>query len=305
LLAGFTEKRLLDEEHESVRSHLSQCTGCATLVDLLAAEAAPIAAHTTPQRSGEIAGASPRASWLFLKAAGLLLVAGLTAAGILAFRTPRSSEEELARWAAVIGFPPLSRAERAGGEAVLRGIGEDVTVFPSQTILETRPNFHWRAVEGVTEYEVTLHTADLQPRWSRRTAAPPLAFPAGEAPLEPGSHWNWSVAFEGPLGRQRSPENGKSFRVVSTEVAKEFAAKRAAVLDQVPAPLQSLVLAHLAAHLKLYREAASAAVAYWHERPGDRVGRETLEHVKRRLLGASAASGEWTLETWIGTLSEE
>ncbi len=64
------------------------------------------------------------------------------------------------------------------------------------SILDVRPTFRWRPVEGATRYRVLLSSAEGT-GWEREvTADSSLAYPADADPLAPGSSCSWSVVAE-------------------------------------------------------------------------------------------------------------
>lgn len=175
----------------------------------------------TPLESGDRVGVGPRSSaTLFfndgniieLGAGSSMTIGGRIAAGTVAGRERLPREAFLSvrnfrlagsRERGLVAVPTL----RSGDDAAL-----PEPTSPRQTdVLASRPDFHWRAVDGAVRYTVTL----LGPNgelWTRTTRGTSLDYPADAAELPAGEYvWDvLAIAADGPAGKASS-----TFHVVS------------------------------------------------------------------------------------------
>ena len=108
--------------------------------------------------------------------------------------------------------------------------GAAVIVAPRRsTVLETRPDLRWRAVNGARKYRVTVAATAGKELWMRETTALELAWPADAAPLETGGDYTWTIdALDGTkVVRSESIE----FRVASEELAGSVRANVARIQE--------------------------------------------------------------------------
>lgn len=113
-------------------------------------------------------------------------------------------------------------ARSAGGrQGMIRPIpGEPTLVAPRNglTVTGARPTFSWMPVDGVTEYTLQLRKVDGGRPARFEVAGTEWTLPAGEAALEAGAEYAWTVAPKG--GR---PTREQRFRVMGPEDGQALA----------------------------------------------------------------------------------
>lgn len=97
--------------------------------------------------------------------------------------------------------------------------GEPVLVAPRNGIKISgqRPTFSWMAVDGATGYTLQLRTAGAPPRRFQVGKATEWTLPAGEAALEAGKEYLWTIA---PAGGR--PTREVPFTVIGGDARKQL-----------------------------------------------------------------------------------
>jgi hypothetical protein len=139
----------------------------------------------------------------------------------------------------------------------------------------------------VTNWTVTLKTAEGDALWTEETGQPSLPFPAPRKALAPGIRYICDVRGAGPLGAE---EAQRAFDVAGEDERRAFAECEREVERHVPARVRHLVLAQVALHRGLYAIAQTEAERFARATPGDAFGTETLAAV-RRAIGEPSAGG--------------
>ena len=93
-------------------------------------------------------------------------------------------------------------------------------------LLDGRPSFHWRAVEGATRYRVSVSGDDGE-LWDREVAATMLEYPSDVAALTPGGDFLWEVRALSDHGELRREET--SVRVLAAADADSVRASLARI----------------------------------------------------------------------------
>lgn len=296
LLAAFAEGRLLAFELATVEAHVAACEECREAVALLMeAETAPAAGEeSVPVRW--TAPPPSRWSWSrgFAAAAGILVLAGL--AGWVLWRDgtepgPPGTDARLVAAAADLrrsdpglfsGFAPLSAAELAASPPVVRSGGPVKALSPAGTVLATRPAFRWEADREDAVSELTLMTNDGRAVWKRRVPSgrgtQTFDYPGDAPPLEAGGAYLFEIG--GETG---------GFRVATDDLRALHGRRMSAIDAAVPAPLRHLLKTHVALRHDLLAEAETAVREHLRGDPGERVGRDTLRFLLRKI---GAAEGE-------------
>jgi hypothetical protein len=185
--------------------------------------------------------------------------------------------------------------------STLRGSGDRVPLLlaPRKTeVLEARPSFAWRAVDGATRYRLSVsgETGEL---WTREVAATRLDYPADVAELAAGADYLWEIqAFSdrGALAREDS-----YFRVVESTEAERVRADLARISTSAggdeSAAVQFLSGSYLFGR-GLYRDAAAHFEKLCRLSPESPAPHEALGNVYRAvgLTDQAAAAYEKALD---------
>ena len=279
LVAGLAEGRLVEFEAEAVAGHVATCGACRTLVAELV-RGGP--AYGFPAPGPRPAPSHPAIRWFVGLAAAAVIVAAVT---IFAGRphdtreTVMASVRDLAaaRPDLFAEFEPLTSGRSAPPSPTR---GALALYAPAGTILDARPVFRWEAVPGVTNWTVTLKTAEGDELWTEEAAQPSLAFPVARKALAPGIRYICDVRGAGPLGAE---EAQRVFDVAGENERREFEECEHEIERLVPARVRHLVLAQLALHRGLYAVAQTEAERFARAAPGDEFGAETLAAVHRAV----------------------
>jgi hypothetical protein len=167
----------------------------------------------------------------------------------------------------------------------MRSAGE-VSAFlvtPRKTeLLEGRPSFGWRAVEGATRYRVTLSGEEGE-RWTREAQKPALEFPADAAVLTAGDYL-WEVralSDKGEVAREES-----YFHVMTGEESADVRSN----LDRIGAsvgganrPATHFLAGSYLFGRGLYRDAATHFLALAELSPDSSAPHEALGNVYRAV----------------------
>jgi hypothetical protein len=279
LVAGLAEGRLLEFEADAVAEHVGGCGACRSLVAELV-RGGPVYGFPVP-------GARPaRRGHLMRWLVGLASASGLVAAVTIAAGRPRDTRETVLASARHLAaarpdlfgeFEPLTSGRSAPPSPTR---GALALYAPAGTVLDTRPVFRWESVPGVTNWTVTLKTAEGDVVWTEETGQPSLPFPASRKTLAPGIRYICNVRGASPLGAEQAQ---RAFDVAGEVERRAFAECEHEVERLVPATLRHLVLAQVALHRGLYAVAQTEAERFARAAPGDAFGAETLAAVRRAI----------------------
>ena len=117
----------------------------------------------------------------------------------------------------------LKDSRVAGGRAastVLRSGTNHLELqsLSNTAVLESRPTFRWRSVEGAAAYKVKLWDENDQQIWQGESATSTLSYPADAPALKPGIEYLWAVTTN--VNDTRYKGEGV-FRLLADEKSKE------------------------------------------------------------------------------------
>lgn len=144
----------------------------------------------------------------------------VTVSGRITTRSPAGPAAQLPGdvYAQVSRF--VTRGSRETGLVALsamRGEALALLLAPRNTdVLDGRPSFAWRAVEGATRYHVTLSDERGQ-RWAHDVTGASLAYPEDAPALAPDADYLWEV--EAWSASERLRRESAPFRVIAAERA--------------------------------------------------------------------------------------
>ena len=160
-------------------------------------------------------------------------------------------------------------------------------------LLDVRPAFRWRAMEGAVRYRLTV-SGDPGELWSRELADTALEYPADAAPLAAGGSFLWEVRALGPGGELRHEES--FFHVL----AEADAAPVRAALERIggsaggpEAPAARFLSGSYLSGHGLYRDAAGQFEALCRLSPESPAPHEALGNVYRAVGLMDLAAAEY------------
>ena len=219
-----------------------------------------------PPAGAPAAGSAPRAPWLPLAAAALLLLAFGTAFWLGAFDAPspgtltetvaklRTDHADLFR-----DFNLLTEEQLAGRREAERG--GLVALRPHHAVLTTRPTLAWTQRDGMEQVEVALYDGQGRVIWKRTATGNTLPYP-DVAALAPGRPYLWEVSGDAGLGHQTARRH---FEVAAPERAARFQRAVAVIKDVAVGERAAVVAAHHAIRQGLLLE-AERLLAPWKDR---------------------------------------
>ena len=178
----------------------------------------------------------------------------------------------------------------------MRGDGDEspLIVAPRKTeLLEARPAFSWRAVEGATRYRVAV-SGDGGELWSREATGTTLEFPADAAPLVPGSDYLWDVRALDDHGEVRREES--FFHVLAAEEADAVRSSLGRIRDSAGGSESAACHFLSGSYLfgrGLYRDAATHFEALSRLSPESSAACEALGNVYRAVGLMDQAAAEY------------
>lgn len=180
--------------------------------------------------------------------------------------------------------------------SALRGAadGAPVLLEPRKSeLLDGRPSFRWRTVEGATRYRLAV-SGDQGELWSRETAGTAFDYPADASALSPGSDFLWEVRALSDQGELR--REGSYGHVLAENEAKgvrESLARIGANAGGPESPAARFLSGSYLFGRGLFRDAAGQFEALSRLSPGSPTPHEALGNVYRAVGLMDLAAAEY------------
>jgi hypothetical protein len=180
--------------------------------------------------------------------------------------------------------------------SALRGVADSSPLLlePRKTgLLDPRPAFRWRAVEGATRYRVAV-SGEPGELWSREVGGTTLDYPSDAPPLAAGGDFLWEVRALGERGELRREES--YVRVLATEDAATVRGSLARIDESAGGAAAPAALFLSGSYLSgrgLYRDAAAQFEALGRLSPDSPAPHEALGNVYRAVGLMDLAAAEY------------
>ena len=180
--------------------------------------------------------------------------------------------------------------------SALRGGADSAPLLiePRRTgLLDLRPSFRWRAVEGATRYLVAV-SGEQGELWNREIGGTTLDYPSDAPPLTAGGDFFWQVRAFGDRGELRREES--YVRVLATEDAAAVRVALARIGDSAGganAPATRFLSGSYLSGRGLYGEAAAQFEALSLLSPDAPAPHEALGNIYRAVGLMDLAAAEY------------
>jgi hypothetical protein len=185
------------------------------------------------------------------------------------------------------GLVAVSAMRSAAGEA-------PVLLEPRKSeLLEARPAFRWRAVEGATRYRVAV-SGDQGELWSRELAGTALDYPDDAPALAPGGDFLWTVRALSDRGELRREESyGHVLAGDEAKGVREALARIGASAGGPESPAARFLSGSYLFERGLFRDAAGQFAALIRISPESPAPHEALGNVYRAVGLMDLAAAEY------------
>jgi len=174
---------------------------------------------------------------------------------------------------------------------------KEIILAPRQTeILDDRPAFRWRGVQGADRYRVVV-SGDAGELWQRETSDTSIAYPAGVAPLARETDLLWTLHASNESGPLRDEE--ASFRIKPAKEADAIHSRLGQIEKDAPGAAPYLAGAYLAGQ-GLLLDAIDRLEALCHNRPSDPGAHEALGQLYRAVGLMDLAAAELQTALTLG-----
>ena len=180
--------------------------------------------------------------------------------------------------------------------SALRSTAADAPVLlePRKSeLLDGRPAFRWRAVEGATRYRLAV-SGDQGELWSRELAGTALDYPADASALPPGGDFLWEVRAFGDRGELRHEESyGHVLTTGDAATVRGALARIGESAGGAEAPAARFLSGSYLSSRGLYRDAAGQFEALSRLSPDSPAPHEALGNVYRAVGLMDLAAAEY------------